>query len=218
MGRRLAHFLFGPCRYYNLFALDLCARPQKFQNIKFLPWGYGNIWIDMAQPIWALEYSKCHFMSNWPKCPWLTLGWPKVKAGQNHLKTIFFMFLHQTQAIRYFCKLWLSLTPRGLKTLILIQPSKQVESWDQHHCKDYWISFPMTIHESKLELKRFRYAENRAKHARSLLEAITFDLFVVISISLVFWKDQLNLIPGGPSKRPPKPKGHLFSIKTLDPP
>ena len=73
----------------------------------------------------------------------------------------------------------------------------------------------MTIHGSKSELKRFRYLENRAKHTSSLPEAITFDPSVVISISLVFWKDQLNLIPGRPSKRPPKPK---FAIKTLDPP
>ena len=128
------------------------------------------------------------------------------------------MFLHQTRAIWYFRKLWPSLTPRGPTTLILIRPLEQVESWDQHLCKDYWISFPTTIHGSKSELKRFRYLENRAKHTSSLPEAITFDPSVIISISLVFWKDQLNLIPGRPSKRPPKLKGYLFAIKTLDPP
>ena len=31
------------CRYCILSALDLCAKPRKFQNIIFSPWGRGNI-------------------------------------------------------------------------------------------------------------------------------------------------------------------------------
>jgi len=50
----------------------------------------------MVQPVQASEHSKCHFRSKWPKCPWSTLGWPKDKIGQNHLKTTFFMLLCQT--------------------------------------------------------------------------------------------------------------------------
>jgi len=46
----------------------------------------------------------------------------------------------------------------------------------------------MTIHWSKLELKRLKYLENYARQVNSLLEAITFDLTIGISFSLVLWK------------------------------
>ena len=58
--------------------------------------------------------------------------------------------------------------------------------WDQCHYEDYQIPFPMTIHESKSELKRLRYLENYEKRINTLLEAITFDMTVGFSISLVF--------------------------------
>ena len=46
----------------------------------------------------------------------------------------------------------------------------------------------MTIHWSKLELKRLRYLENCANRVSSLPEATTFDLTIGISFSLVLWK------------------------------
>ena len=38
--------------------------PENFKNIIFSPWGHKNIKIDMAQPVLALEYSKCLFRPN----------------------------------------------------------------------------------------------------------------------------------------------------------
>ena len=61
-------------------------------------------------------------------------------------------------------------------------------SWNQCHCEDNQILIPTTIHESKLELKRLRYWENREKRISMLLEVITFDPTIGILISLVFWK------------------------------
>ena len=57
--------------------------------------------------------------------------------------------------------------------------------WDQHHCEDYQIPFPKTIHGSKLKFKRLRYPENHAKCISTLLEVITFDPTVGFSISLM---------------------------------
>ena len=37
---------------------------ENFKNIIFSPWGHRNIKIDMAQPVLALEYSKCLFRPN----------------------------------------------------------------------------------------------------------------------------------------------------------
>ena len=56
----------------------------------------------------------------------------------------------------------------------------------------------MTIHGSKLKLKHLRCPENCAKHVRMLLEAITFDLTVGFSISLVFWKLDIYIFLGTP--------------------
>jgi len=69
------------------------------------------------------------------------------------------------------------------KTLILIRTSERVE--DSIIIKIIEFLFQ---HGSKPELKRLRYFENRAKHISSVPKVITFDLFVGISISLVFWK------------------------------
>jgi len=67
--------------------------------------------------------------------------------------------------------------------------------WDQFHCEDYEISFLTTIHGSKSELKQLRYPENRATHVSTLLEAIYFDSTVGFSISLVFWKLDIQSFP-----------------------
>ena len=107
---------------------SICVpNPENTKNINFPPWGHGNIWIDVTQPIWVSENLKCLFRSNWPKCSWSTLGWPKVKDGQNQLKTTFFMLLHQTRATQRFSltliRGWLL---RAIKTIILIRLSEQV--------------------------------------------------------------------------------------------
>jgi len=44
----------------------------------------------------------------------------------------------------------------------------------------------MTIHGSKSELKQLRYHENWAERISTLPEAITFDMTIQISTSLVF--------------------------------
>ena len=149
------------------------------------------------------------------------------------------MFLHQTLATWRFSS---SLTKFDLR----LTPSSSENSnfdptigtgWDQGHCKDYWMSFPMTILGLKLELKRLRYLENHAKRICLLLKAITFDLTVGIAISLVFWKLHIQKFQKTPRstqsksskvlKRPPKSaatkwppelKSHLFAIKTPRPP
>ena len=56
----------------------------------------------------------------------------------------------------------------------------------------------MTIHGLKLKLKHLRCPENCAKHVSMLLEAITFDLTVGFSISLVFWKLDIYIFLGTP--------------------
>ena len=144
----------------------------------------------MVQPVRALEHPKCHFRSKWPKCPWSTLGWPKVKIGQNHPKTIFFIFLHQSRVTRRFLsiltKFDLRLTLGGTKNSNF-DPTFKMGLY-QCHCKDYQIPFPTTIHGSKSKLKRLRYFENHVWRVSSFLEAIMFDPTVIFSISLVFWK------------------------------
>ena len=50
---------------------------------------------------------------------------------------------------------WLSVGPRNPNFDLAVKTS-----WNQLHCKDYWIHFPTTIHGSKLELKQLRYREN----------------------------------------------------------
>ena len=98
----------------TVFCLPLiCMSYHKnSKNINFLPWNRRNIWIDVAQPVQTSEHSKCHFRSNWPKCLCSTLSWPEVKVGQNHPKTTFFMFLHQTWATWWFLLTWTKFDPR----------------------------------------------------------------------------------------------------------
>ena len=84
---------------------------------------------EISRLTWVLE---CIFRSNLQKHPWPTLGWPKVKVGQNHPKKTFFKFLHQTRDTRRFSstltKFNPELTLEGPKTLILIWPSERVET------------------------------------------------------------------------------------------
>ena len=134
---------------------------------------------------------------NWPKCPWSTLGWPKIKVSQNHPKMTFFMFLHQTWATRWFSSTLIKFDPR-LTTKGTRNPNFDLTfwmGWDQFHCEDYEIPFLTTIHGSKSELKQLRYPENRATHVSTLPEAINFDSTVGISISLVFWKLDIQSFP-----------------------
>ena len=144
----------------------------------------------MAQPIQALKHLKCLFRSNWSKCPWSTYGWPKVKIGQNHHTTTFFMFLHQTWATRWFSSTLTTFDPR----LTLKGPENHNfdltirTGWNQCHRKDYRILFPTTIHGLKLESKWSRYLENCARRINSLPGAITFDPTVEFQSSLAFQK------------------------------
>jgi len=50
----------------------------------------------------------------------------------------------------------------------------------------------MTIHGSKSNLKQLRYPENHEKCIGTLFKAITFDLTIGFSISLVFWKLEIQ--------------------------
>ena len=93
--------------------------PKKSKNVIFSPWGHKNIHNDVVQPVQTPEHPKCLFQPKWPKCPWSTLGWSKVKQGQNRHKTTFFMGLYQTRALRRFLetltKFDSELTPNGTK-------------------------------------------------------------------------------------------------------
>jgi len=110
----------------TICVLDL----ENSKNIVFSPRGRRNISIDVVQPVWASEHLKCHFRSNWPKCPWSTLAWLKVKRSENPPETTFFMLLHQTRATQRFLstltKFDPTLAPKAPKALILIRPSKWV--------------------------------------------------------------------------------------------
>ena len=108
---------------------------------------------------------------------------PGLTKGQKHTKTIVFMILHQIQAYWSFLltltKFNLKLTPKDNQN-----PNFNLTieiGWNQCHCKEYWINFPMTTHKSKLELKRLRYLEHHFRCISSFLEAITFDPFVYFS-------------------------------------
>ena len=70
--------------------------------------------------------------------------------------------------------------------------------WDQCHCKYYQIRFLTTIHESKSELKQLRYLENHAKRISTFPEAITFYSTIGFSISIVFWKPDIQSFLGTP--------------------
>ena len=116
---------------------------------------------------------------------------PRLIESQNQSKSsqnkTFFIFLHQTWATRWFSSsLTQGLTHKGTRNLNF-DPTIRM-GWDQYHCKEYQILFPTTIHGLKLELKRLRYPENRAKHVSTLPEAITFNLTIRFAISLVLWK------------------------------
>ena len=94
------------------------------------------------------------------------------------------MLLHQTQATRSFLstltKFDMTLTLEGTRNPNFNSTIKT--SWDQRHCKNYQIPFPITIHGSKLELKQLRYLENHAKRINIFPKAITFYLTVGYSI------------------------------------
>ena len=68
--------------------------------------------------------------------------------------------------------------------------------WYQRHCKDYRIPFLMAIHGSKLELKRLRYLENCVRRVNLFPKAIMFDPTIIFSISLVFWKLDIQIFLG----------------------
>ena len=51
----------------------------------------------------------------------------------------------------------------------------------------------MAIHGSKSKLKWLSYVENHEKYISMLPEVITFDLTVEFSISLVFWKLDIQI-------------------------
>ena len=152
----------------------------------------------MVQSVWASEHLKCHFRSNWPKCPWSTLGWPKVQVVQNHPKTIFFMFLHQTRVCQRFSSILTNFDSRlSLRNTWKTNFDLTIEmGWNQCHCEYYWILFPMTIHGSKLELKQLRYLENHVGHVSLLPDVITFNSTIWFSFSLVFRKLENHTFPG----------------------
>ena len=115
------------------------------------------------------------FLVKLTKMPLINLKLTEVKVGQNYPKTKFIMFLHQTQATRWFLssltKFYPRLTPVGTRNPNF--DSTVRISWDQCHCKRYQISFPTTIHWSKSELKQLRYIENHEKYINTVPEAIT---------------------------------------------
>ena len=108
---------------------------------------------------------------------------PGLTEDKKHTKTIVFMILHQVQAYWSFLstltKFDLKITPKDDQNPNF---NLTIETgWNQCHCKEYWINFPMTTHRSKSELKRLRYLEQHPGRISSLLEAITFDPFVCFS-------------------------------------
>ena len=138
----------------------------------------------MAQLVCTSKYSKCRFKSNWPKRPWSTLGWPKVKVGQNNHKTTFFVFLHQTRAIEKFL---LILTKFDLRLTLggTINPNFDLSftmGWGQLHCKDYGIQFPTTIHGPKLELKWNKAHQHASRGHNFWSGHWNFNFFSVLEI------------------------------------
>ena len=79
-----------------------------------------------------------------------------------------------------------TLTLGGIRNLNF-DPTVKI-GWNQCHCENYKISFPTTIHWSKLELQRLKYPENRERHISMLPKAITFYPTIGFLISLVLWK------------------------------
>ena len=145
--------------------------------------------------------------------PWVD---QKSKTCQNHPKTTFFLFLHQTLATLWFSSTWSCLTKfdprltlRGIENPNF-DPTVRL-GWDQCYYKFYWILFPITIHGSKSELKRLRYLENREKCISSLPDPITCDPTVRFPSSLVFQKLHIHMWPL-------ELKGHFFIINTPRPP
>ena len=61
----------------SIYVLD----PKKSKNIIFSLGGRENIQNDVAQPVRTPEHPKCLFQLKWPKCPWSTQGWLKVKQS-----------------------------------------------------------------------------------------------------------------------------------------
>ena len=86
------------------------------------------------------------------------------------------MFLHQTQDYRRFLS---SLTKFDLRLTLKSDRKLNFDptirmGWNQCHCEDSWIPFPMTTHGLKLELKRLRYLKNHTWRVSSLHTTITF--------------------------------------------
>ena len=65
----------------TVFCSSLICMPylEKPKNIIFSPWGHENISNGVAQLVQTLDCSKCIFQPKWPKWPWSTFGWLKVK-------------------------------------------------------------------------------------------------------------------------------------------
>ena len=73
------------------------------------------------------------------------------------------MVLHQTWVSRRFLTILTKFDPKS----ILSEPKNHNFDlvvrlgWNQHHCKDYQILIPTTVHRSKSKLERPRYHKNR---------------------------------------------------------
>ena len=146
----------GSCWYRILSNLDLCARPWKIQKYYFLsmgPWEHlewhGVTCSDIGAP-------KVFFSAKMTKMP---LDNPRFDWRSNDVKTTFFIVLHQTLA---FLEIFNNLTKFDPKFISSGPKNPNFNSavrmsWNQCHCEYYQILIPMTIHGSKLELKRPRY-------------------------------------------------------------
>ena len=108
------------------------------------------------------EAPKMSFPTKITKMPLVNLGLTEGQIRSNSIQNNTF---HSFSSNSSFSEILATLTKFDLK-LISCRPKNPNfdlivrTCWNQCHCEDYQILIPMTIHGSKLELKRLRYHEN----------------------------------------------------------
>ena len=130
--------------------------PKNSKNIIFSPRIMGTSRSSWFNPF-EHQSTQITFQIKMTKMPLVNTGLTKSQnLSKPHTKTIFFffIFLHQTWGYLRFLSI---LTKFDLRLTLNSNRKPNFDptvrmGWSQCHCKEYWISFLMTTHGSKLEL------------------------------------------------------------------
>ena len=159
------------------------SNPKKSKNIIFLPMGPRGHpeWCDATRSDAGVP--EVPFSTKMTKMPLVNLGLTegqmRSKPSQNNTFHSFALNLSFSEIFGNFDQLWPSWLPTGPRNHNFDLAVRT--GWKQHHCEDYQILNPMTIHGSKSKLEQSKYHKNRDN---ALIDA------PLTSESHNFWSDR----------------------------